>query len=189
MKGSLKYLQINLQHSRATSSALRDELIRRKSWRIVKELAQNVYHVFYITRYERPRALLLLWNLNLNFALVTEFTVVELLVGTGRRSIIFASAYFPGDGNDASPEKVKSLIDWCSKGGKTLLWIATPQPGTVPTWRKADVSLILFLFFWNFESLFIINRENKPIFMTAIRPKVLNLIIETHFTAQTVRNW
>lgn len=139
MEAKIKCLQLNLHHSKAASSALYRRFktqqigvgLLQEPWvhgGKVRGLPTDTCKLIYKIDCEKPRAALLL-HTNIAFVSVPEFTtadlataIVEIPTENGKRHIVMASAYLPGDAGDHPPtEEVRRLVDWCKKRKKYLI--------------------------------------------------------------------
>lgn len=207
MKGHWECLQINLQHSKAASSALGGRLARgrvrvgliQEPWvhrGSIKGLQNPSYHLVYNTLCGRPRAALI-FRKDINYAPIPEFVsqdlvaaVVDVPTGSGKRRTVIASAYFPSDRDNPPPEAVKGLMDWCRRNGKQLI-MGCDANAHHTVWGSSDINNRgKYLFDYVCASgLDIINRGNKPTFINAIRQEVLDLTLATAYGAQLIKNW
>ncbi|XP_045464410.1 uncharacterized protein LOC123673777 [Harmonia axyridis] len=198
---------INLQHSKAASSALCWRTSRRhvdigliqEPWingGQVRGLPNKVYQSIYCDKAVSPRALIILRR-GLTCLPLTEFltrdlaaALVEVRTENIKRQLVIASGYFPGDAISPPPEEVQRLIEWCRIEKKQLI-LGCDANAHHKVWGSTDINhrgedLLDFLFSTNIE---IVNVGNSPTFMNAIRREVIDLTLATPFIAGMVKNW
>ncbi|XP_045462517.1 uncharacterized protein LOC123672465 [Harmonia axyridis] len=204
--GGLIRKGINLQHSKATSSALCWRTSRRhvdigliqEPWingGQVRCLPNKVYQTIYCDKAVSPRALIILRR-GLTCLPLTEFltrdlaaALVEVRTENIKRQLVIASGYFPGDAISPPPEEVQRLIEWCRMGKKQLI-LGCDANAHHKVWGSTDINhrgedLLDSLFSTNIE---IVNVGNSPTFMNAIRREVIDLTLATPFIAGMVKN-
>lgn len=162
----------------------------------IRGLPERTANVLADYRNGNPRAALLLKK-NINFVPIPEFNtrdlaaaVVELPAEVGKRSVVIASAYFPGDEAGVPPEEVQRLINWCRRGNKQLLLSCDANAHHV-IWGSTDTNVRGrdLLDYICSNNLDIMNEGNKPTFINAIRQEVLDLTLATPFVSQSIKNW
>ncbi|XP_045471754.1 uncharacterized protein LOC123678662 [Harmonia axyridis] len=131
-------MQINLQHSKAASSALCWRTSRRHvdigliqvPWingGQVRSLPNKVCQTIYCDKSVTPRALIILRR-GLTCLPLTEFltrdlaaALVEVRTESIKRQLVITSGYFPGNAISPLPEEVQRLIEWCCMEKKQLI--------------------------------------------------------------------
>lgn len=204
----VKCLQINLQHSKAASSVLRRRFIGeniaigfiQEPWvnrGHIQGLTDNSCKLIYCDTHDRPRAALML-NTSITFTPIHRFitgdlaaAIVEVPTERGKRHIVMASAYFPGDDErQPPPEEVQNLIKWCQLKNKFFILCCDANAHNV-VWGSTDTNTRgEYLFeYLSVNNIDIINRGNKPTFVNAIRKEVLDLTLSDPFTTNIIVNW
>ncbi|XP_072392231.1 uncharacterized protein [Diabrotica undecimpunctata] len=204
----LKCLQINLQHSKSATSVFRKRFIDdslaigilQEPWingRLIQGLNIKSGRLLYNINTDNPRAALLLSH-NIKYISVPEFTtadvvtaIVEMPTEVGKRQIIIASAYLPGDSeNHPPPEEVQRLMGWCKSKNRQLI-IGCDSNSHHTVWGSTGINSRgeHLLDYISANNLDIANRGNKPTFINAIRKEVLDITLTSSFIANKIYNW
>ncbi len=165
----------------------------------IKGLNVPSYQLVYNDKYERPRAALVFRN-DTNYAPIPEFitrdlvaAVAEVPTDKGKRLVVFASAYLPGEDISPPPEDVKRLIDWCQTHGKHLI-LGCDANAHHTVWGSTDINdrgkrLLDYACSTDSTQLDILNRGSKPTFINAIRREVLDVTFASAFISHAVSDW
>ncbi|KAM8702584.1 hypothetical protein ACLKA7_001920 [Drosophila subpalustris] len=137
-RGKKRAARANLHHAKAASDVLScrfatedlDVAFLQEPWILsgkIKGLNTKNGRLIYASEQQRPRAALLL-NKKVTFVPLSQFTTEDLVAvwakmptACGEQEAVIASAYFPGDSNDASPREVGALVEYCQR--ENLRWI------------------------------------------------------------------
>lgn len=129
-QGGLSFLQVNLHRAEVASAALCETFARRKvqialiqePWAgkgKIRGIPSSSGKLIYCREAERCRAAILINN-NVSFMPIPEFisrdlvaVVLEEQTDLGSRKTVVASAYFPGEDQEAPPPEVGHLLDYC----------------------------------------------------------------------------
>ena len=128
----MRVLQANLHHAKGASAVLcRTFASQRMHIALIQEpwvIGANIHglsikscKLVYSKGELAPRAAMLVDN-SINFLLITEFTHRDLVSAlltvpteNGSRELVLASAYFPGDIDDAPSDLVNKLVSFCKQ--------------------------------------------------------------------------
>ncbi|KAL7724938.1 hypothetical protein ACLKA6_007542 [Drosophila palustris] len=137
-RGKKRAARANLHHAKAASDVLScrfatedlDVAFLQEPWILsgkIKGLNTKNGRLIYASEQQRPRAALLL-NKKVTFVPLSQFTTEDLVAiwakmptACGEQEAVIASAYFPGDSNDAPPREVGALVEYCQR--ENLRWI------------------------------------------------------------------
>ncbi|KAM8714846.1 hypothetical protein ACLKA7_001249 [Drosophila subpalustris] len=137
-RGRKRAARANLHHAKAASDVLScrfatedlDVAFLQEPWILsgkIKGLNTKNGRLIYASEQQRPRAALLL-NKKVTFVPLSQFTTEDLVAvwakmptACGEQEAVIASAYFPGDSNDAPPREVGALVEYCQR--ENLRWI------------------------------------------------------------------
>jgi hypothetical protein len=145
---------------------------------------------------QSPRAAILASS-QINFIPIPEFisrdlvaVMVEAMGERGKKEIVIASAYFPGDSETTPPAEIKQLIAYCKQKGLGFL-IGCDANAHHTVWGSSNINrrgeyLFEYLITNNVD---IINRGNKPTFINAIRREVLDLTLASPHLSSYIKNW
>lgn len=132
-----KVAQLNLHKAKAASAATAREfskqgfgvMMLQEPWvnggRICG-LTTKSGELVYDRGNKRPRACILI-DRKLVYTTLTEFLSMDLVaveVKSGAKSevsVVMASAYFPGEEEEAPPPKVQALVEYCRQNNKELI--------------------------------------------------------------------
>lgn len=208
MPSMLKVIQANLQHKKTASANLANKF---KSEAIDVALIQEPYVVkgrvlglgesggrlMYDVTSETPRTCLLV-NKKINALLLQEFCSRDLVTAklrmdgiNGCGEIIIGSAYCPSDSADPPPtEEVGKLVDKVKREDEHLVLGADVNAHHV-AWGSTDCnargeSLLEYI---TRVDLDILNKGNKPTFITRVRREVLDITLCTLHVAKFITNW
>nr|XP_024219513.1 uncharacterized protein LOC112211654 [Halyomorpha halys] len=112
------------------------------------------------------------WNIRECVSQDLVAVVTEVPVNTGRRSLVFASAYFPGDQEEVPPRKIEVLINYCKRHNYEYI-IGCDANAHNTVWGSTDTN----------------KRGNKPTFMTRNRQEVLDLTLAKPCIKDSVKDW
>jgi hypothetical protein len=121
-----------------------------------------------------------------------DLAVVQIRVsptGGGRGNIIVASAYLPGY-ETLPQQQLDHLFDFC-RTNKTELLVGMDANAHHTMWGSSDTNargeeLLNLMFTWDLELL---NKGNKPTFVTSRRQEVLDITISTIGLSRYIKNW
>lgn len=190
-----KALQVNLHHAKSASGTLVQRFTKQNiGIALIQEpwiragricgLTTKTGKLVYDRSATRPRAAILI-NQTLDWFPLTQFTssdlvAVSLMVKTknGTHEIICASAYFPGEEIEAPPEAVQELVKHCRRRNVPYI-IGCDANAHHSVWGSSDdnnrgESLLNYLFT---EQVQIVNKGNRPTFVSAGREEVLDLTL------------
>ncbi|PNF26374.1 hypothetical protein B7P43_G17902 [Cryptotermes secundus] len=204
----MRFLQINLHHSKAATAALCQQLAEGKAdialiqeprlykgrTRGLNNMGGTVYSVapsnnarscVYIRDHVNALPLLELCSRDATAVRITY------LYQEGSKELIIASVYLPYDSDEPPPTKEmrdiieycfsrkKQLIIGCDANAHRILWVST---GTNPRGE----SLMEFLVSSNLN---ILNHGNEPTFVVCNRKEVIDLTLGTNNIENLVSNW
>ena len=202
-----KALQANLHHAKGPSGTLLCRFTQENIGLVLIQepwtrdgricgLSTKLGKLIYDRNTEKPRAAILA-NSDLDWFPINQFISRDLVAisvtykAEDRKvDVICASAYFPGDDEEAPPREVEDLIKHCHR--ENLPYIIGCDANSHHTiWGSSDInsrgeSLLEFLLK---EKVQILNRGNKPTFKNAIREEVLDLTLCSNNIADVICNW
>ena len=185
-KKHLRCLQVNLHHAKAASDvAIRrftsddlDVVFIQEPWvhaGVIKGLNSKRGRLIYNNQHARPRAAILVNN-NVTILPVSEFILGDLVAIwakvpslSGEHEVILASAYLPGDTDEAPTPEVRALVDFCRT--RNLGWIIGCDANAHhTTWgstgnNKRGEYLLEFI---STNNINIANRGDEPTFRNII---------------------
>ncbi|KAL7724765.1 hypothetical protein ACLKA6_008642 [Drosophila palustris] len=131
-KRQLKCLQANLHHAKTASDVLSCRFANEdRTFPFYRNHGSSLDtkndRLIYASEQQRPRAALVL-NKKVTFVPLSQFTTEDLVAvwakvptACGEQEAVIASAYFPGESNDAPPTGVGALVEYCQR--EHLRWI------------------------------------------------------------------
>ena len=117
-------------------------------------------------------------------------TTIEVATPEGSKAVVFASAYFPGDSDEAPPLEVEQLYSFCRASNRPLV-IGCDANAHHTAWGSTDINTrgeSLFNYLLTTE-LGVANIGCKPTFVNAIRAEVLDLTLTSNSIADSIVNW
>lgn len=206
MSALLHCTQINLHHCIEASAILAKDLAGgQTNLALIQEpyINKNRVHGMdarncdYFYSGNRPRTCVVV-NKQWNAAMIPQFCgndlmAVKLSVNLGEvtRDIVVASAYFPFYSPTPAPEKVvEDLVNHCNLS-KTPLVMSCDANAHNVLWGSTDTNVrgTQVAEFISAHNLFILNRGNKPTFVTRTRKEVLDITLCTLDLFNSVVNW
>ena len=205
MDSGLKFIQINLQHSKAATALLSrqhavghsDISLIQEPWLnrgLVKGLGSGG-RLFYSSE-NNPRACILVAK-HVKAALTSFCSrdIVAVQVQYKQREInkeiVVCSAYFPFDSPDPPPTReFMDLVNYC-RDRKVDLLVGCDANAHHQAWGSSDInrrgsSLLEYLVS---TDLVILNRGNEPTFANRLRQEVLDITLCSASLCQDVTNW
>lgn len=200
----LRVVQINLHHSRAASAALCklmegiDIALVQEPW-VVRGKVCGLGpkgELIYSRSSERPRTCI--WireginSLRLTDHCLQDLTAVKIATkGRRPREIILGSAYLPYDDPTLPPTRALEDLVQKSRAEHRHLIVGCDANSHHEAWGSTGTnirgeSLYQFLMANNLD---IMNRGNKPSFVTTTRQEVIDITIGTSFIGNFVKNW
>ena len=162
----------------------------------VSGLTTNSGKLLYDDSELAPRAAILV-SANTNFTPITEFIKrdivaiqIELPTTRGKTEILVASAYFPGELDEAPPQEVEQFITHCKRNNKQFI-IGCDANAHHTVWGSTDINKrgeCLFEYILS-NNIDICNRGNNPTFVNAIRQEVLDLTLASTKLSDNIENW
>ncbi|XP_049315761.1 uncharacterized protein LOC125779165 [Bactrocera dorsalis] len=200
----MKFLQINLQHSKAASANLllrleqdeADVVLIQEPWLTssgISGLRTKSHKLLANNDVGRNRACMLVRN-ELTVFLLPNFSNADIVTAklecdTGNVWII--SAYMPhDDAVEPPPALLRRTLAEASRNGADVI-IGSDANSRHSIWGSSDTNNrgeSLFDFIVS-ENLRICNRGNSPTFVTACREEVLDLTLASHAIASLISNW
>jgi hypothetical protein len=122
-----------------------------------------------------------------------DLTAVKIKTSSGRgpREIILRSAYLPyNDVEHPPPEELDRLVMGCRAEGTHLI-IACDANSHHTSWGSTNINNRVESLF-NFimaNGLDVMNRDNKPTFVTSNRQEVIDITIATLHTGSFIKDW
>ena len=202
----LKVLQINLHHSRAASAALCvamrncDVALIQEPWiykKEIKGLKEVGGELIYSRFTQHPRTCILVKKgfqiLPLMHHCSRDLTAVKIKTSTdgGPREIILGSAYFPyNDNKPPPPGELEKLVMECRAVGTHLI-IGCDANAHHTSWGSSDInnrgeSLFNYIMA---NGLDIMNKGNRPTFVTSNRQEVIDITIATLYAGNFIKDW
>jgi len=204
----VQFVQINLQHSKGATAVLQKTLLKAKMHSValiqepwvhgetIRGLKSPDRILFSVIGHGRPRAAVACSNelkpVFLPQLSSRDLAVVEISIspaGENRRHIIVASAYLPGD--EALPQQqLDRLFDFC-RTKKMELLVGMDANAHHTMWGSSDINtrgeeVLNLMFTWDLELL---NKGNKPTFVTSRRQEVLDITISSIGLSSYITNW
>ena len=206
-KKSIKLIQNNLHHAKASSSILSktffqnklDVALLQEPWthnsKVLGLPSQNC-KVIYDSNQASPRTAILIHN-NMKFVPITEFIdkdivaiMLEVPTTKGKTTLFVASAYFPGDVDDVPPSKIAAFITYCKQQNRAFI-IGCDANAHHTIWSSSDTNKrgeLLFEYITKNDMEFC-NTGNSPTFINSIREEVLDLTLCSASIADKIHNW
>ena len=159
-------------------------------------IQMNSGKLYYDDSQSWPRAAVLV-NKAVKCYPVTEFVkrdivavMVQVPTTRGNTEVIVASAYFPGEINEAPPPEIASFVKFCRDNNRAFI-IGCDANAHHTVWGSKGVNgrgecLLEFLSSNNID---ICNKSNKPTFTNAIRGEVLDLTLCSPAISEKIANW
>ena len=206
--GSLPVIQVNLHHAKGASGVLNRRFVKEKlGVALIQEpwicrgkvmgLSNNkMCKLLFDNNCSNPRTAILVSD-KISIFPLTEFISrdlvalkVEVPTERGKKEIIIASAYFPGDTKIAPPSEVKDLVRYCKSQNKPFI-IGCDANAHHTVWGSSDIndrgeSLFEYI---STNDIDISNRGNEPTFVNRIRQEVLDLTLCCPLMADQVKPW
>ena len=202
-----KCLQANLHHAKGASAILSSRFTQEEiGVALIQEPWLRGGRICGITNRQgklvfdrsaaRPRAAILI-NHTLNGFPLNQFISSDLVAISislnmegGKRDIVYASAYFPGEEEQIPPKEVQELIQHCKRTNTPFI-IGCDANAHNLVWGSTDnndrgESLLEYLLL---EGVHILNKGNKPTFMNAIRGEVLDLTLCSKSLTDYIEEW
>jgi len=200
----MKVLQVNLYHSRAASAALCvamkncDVALIQEPWiykGAIKGLKEVSGELIYSRSTQNPRTCILIKKgfqiLPLMNHCSRDLTAVTAS-GEGRpREIILGSAYLPYDeAEPPPPDELEKLVMGCRDQGTHLI-IGCDANSHHTSWGSTNInnrgeSLFNYIMA---NGLDIMNRGNRPTFVTTNRQEVIDITIATLYAGNLIKDW
>jgi hypothetical protein len=202
----LRVLQVNLHHSRVASAALGvvmkncDVALTQEPWTYigeVKGLKEVGGELIYSRSNQNPRICILVkkdfQTLLLMHYCSRDLTVVKIRTscGKGLREIIFGSAYLSHDDLEPPPPReLEKLVAGCRADGSHLV-IGCDVNAHHTTWGSSNInnrgeSLFNFIMA---NDLDMMNKGNRPTFVTCNRQEVTDITIVTFYAGNIIIVW
>ena len=202
-----RFIQINLHHAKGASAIFCRRFMKQnidvgliqEPWinnGKIKGISALVGKLLYDDSSPNPRAAIIVKN-NTNFIPITEFisrdiVAIQLEVPTVRGStwVCIASAYFPGNTEEAPPSDVTSFISYCKKMNKQFI-VGCDANAHHTVWGSTNInnrgeSLLNYITTNNIDFC---NKGNCPTFVTATRQEVLDLTFCSEVISERIINW
>ena len=202
----MKVLQVNLHHSRAASAALSvvmrdcDVTLIQEPWTYngeIKGLKEVGGELIYSRSTPYPRTCILFKKgfqiLLLMHHCSRDLTAVKIKTSDGRgpREVILGSAYLLYDDMEPpAPEELERLVTGCRADGTHLI-VGCDVNSHHTSWGSTNIknrgeSLFNYIMA---NGLDIMNRGNKPTFVTSNRQEVINTTIATVYVGNCIKDW
>ena len=206
-KPNIRFLQVNLQHSKGASDVLNSTFTCKNIdigllqepyvyGGLIRRLTNRRGKLVYSKDHNTPRAAMLIRS-SLNFLPLSQYitrdlVAVEMEVPTdmGKEAIVIASAYFPGDMESIPPTDFIKLVDYCHKSRKRFI-MGCDANAHHKLWGSTDINkrgeyLYDYLLCNNID---IMNRGKDPTFITRARQEVLDITLANPLIAPRICNW
>ena len=204
---NIKFIQVNLHHAKGASGILCRRFTEENfNVAIVQEpwvnknkvlgLFTNTGKLLYDDSALAPRAALLVSS-STNFTPITEFirrdivaVQVELPTTRGKAEVMVASAYFPGEQEEAPPREVQEFIAHCKRLNKQFI-VGCDANAHHTIWESTDTNKrgeCLFDYILS-NNVDICNRGNNPTFENTIRQEVLDLTLSSAKLSEKITDW
>jgi len=202
----IRVLQVNLHHSRAASAALSvamrncDVALIQEPWTYkgeIKGLKQVGGELIYSRSILYPRICILVKKgfriLPLMHHCSRDLMVVKIKTssGGGTREIILRLAYLPYDDVEPPPPgELERLVTGCRANGTHLI-VGCDANLHHTSWGSTNInnrgeSLFNYIMA---NGLDIMNRGNKPTFVTSNRQEVIDITIATVYAGNCIKDW
>lgn len=204
---NVSFIQANLRYSKAASSAIVKRMqcmkfklaLLQEPWinKGIKGLNTKTCKIICDYKINNPRAAILARK-NLLLTPLSNYISRDLVAVTGtiivekrNRTIVFASAYFPGDDiNDPPPTEVRRLITFCKEmdyllilscdaNSHNLAWLSSNN-------NKRGIALLDYILT---NELCILNEGADPTFISNGREEVLDLTICSPLLIPLMKDW
>ena len=201
----LRVLQVNLHHSRAASAALCvamrncDVALVQEPWTYkgeIKGLKEVGGELIYSRSIQHPRTCVLVKKgfriLPMMHQCSRDLTAVKIKTsnGGGPREIILGSAYLPYDDVEPPPPvELERLVIGCRADGRHLI-IGCDANAHHTSWGSSNInhrgeSLFNYIMA---NGLDIMNRSNRPTFVTSNRQEVIDITIATLYAGNFIKD-
>lgn len=199
----LKFLQINLHHSKAATAALllrlsttaEEIILIQEPWVIddrICGLKIDGYDILYCKGKGRPRACILMKR-TCNPLIMPNFSdcdTVSAALQLGSRTLWIASCYMAHDAGEPPPECLQAAVREAA-GGRTPLIVGTDANAHHTIWGSTDINergeqLLNFILGHN---LVVGNRGAEPTFITSVRREVLDLTLANDKGSDLISSW
>jgi len=201
----MRVLQVNLHYSRvalaALSVAMRDCYVAliQEPWTYMEEikgLKEVGGELIYSRSIPYPRTCILVKKgfqiLPLMHHCSRDLTVVKIktLSGGGPREIILSLAYLPYNDDEPPPlGDLERLVTGCRANGTHLI-ISCDANLHHTSWGSTNINTSESLFnYIKANGLDIMNRGNKPTFITSNRQEVVDIMIATVYAGNFIKDW
>ncbi|XP_076289818.1 uncharacterized protein LOC143213650 [Lasioglossum baleicum] len=202
------FSQINLQHCKAATDLLQRRItVMHTDIFLIQEprihmghvggLKSNWGTVIQDTTVAGPRACLLI-NKKLNAVGLRSHcsrdlaaALIKIKLNGHITKLVVCSAYLPYDAEEPPPTKeLRALVQDCRTQGLQLV-IGCDANSHNTLWGSSDCNRrgIALLEFLSAHHLEIMNRGNRPTFVTSRRQEVIDITLGTAKVAQTTKNW
>ena len=209
--------QINMHHARAAALSLighRDALVQHahqnthtgpSSPHSFVFLIQEPYHVknvirglgnkdqiFVADKQDTPRSCILA-SRNVLATMLSQFCDRDLVViktDWGKRQVIFASSYMPGDTTDIPSANLRLLVTYCEHNNLPLV-IGADSNAHHLVWGSTNINprgdkLLEYLLA---NDLDVVNEGSTPTFVTRSRQEVLDITLINKSARSLIRHW
>jgi hypothetical protein len=154
------------------------------------------YTLYPMTGKDRPRACILVMNMNLWLPPVFSCrdlvaVLVKYYEERAERRTVVCSAYLPYDSTDPRPSReLEDLVRYCEKENLHLL-VGCDSNAHHTAWGSTKCNsrgeaLMEFLSSLNLE---ILNRGNEPTFCNAVRSEVLDITVGSYGLLESTADW
>jgi hypothetical protein len=202
----MRVLQINLHHSRVASAALCatmkncDVVLIQEPWTCkgeIKGLKDAGGELIYSRSIPYPRTCILVKKvfriLSMMIHCSRDLMAVKIKTSGegGLREIILGSAYLPyEDVEPPPPRKLERLVTGCRTSG-TQLNVGCDANSHHTSWGSININNrgeYMFNYIMA-NGLDIMNRGNRPTFVTSKRQEVIDVTIATVYAGNCIKNW
>lgn len=204
--GDLRFLQVNLQHSKAASATMCrrfdmegiDIALLQEPWLFGNKVAGLKPHqgkLLYSHKAQRPRACIVYSN-RVNLTLLPVLCTDDIVTGVltantreGTRTWIVCSAYMAAEA-PCPPGILEEVVEHCGRTGKALI-LGCDANAHHTAWGSSNIntrgeSLLSFTFT---KGLSIGNVGNEPTFVTRARREVLDVTLFSAAIGDNLVNW
>lgn len=204
---NIKLVQANLQHARGASGVLLQRFAKEDlDLALVQEPWVNNHRVMGLTTpkckllyddsHPSPRTAILV-NGRINFTPITEFIKrdiaairVEVPTTRGKSIVNIASAYFPGDEEEAPTSSICEFVTSCRQQNQQFI-ICCDANAHHTVWGSSDInkrgeSLLEYISANNID---ICNRGDKPTYVNSRRHEVLDLTLCSQILTDRITSW
>ena len=203
----IKTVQANLQHARGASGILLRRFVKEDlDLALIQEPWVNNHRVLglnntkckllYDNSHPSPRAAILVSG-RINFTPITEFINrdivairMEIPTARGKSIVNIASAYFPGDEEEAPPSWIHTFVTSCRQQNQHVI-IGCDANAHHTVWgsnniNKRGESLLEYISANNID---ICNTGNKPTYVNSRRQEVLDLTLCSQILSDKLCHW